>query len=138
MEQMPKLEDIRFRKVLCAIDLGDQTSATVYWANRFASEMGADLEITHAISDGDAVLISEEDLIQAATAKIAAIQAAVGSKGRISVIAGEVSSAICDHANRGRADLLVIGRSVHEGVLGRLRANAYSIIRQSPCPVVSI
>jgi hypothetical protein len=31
------------------------------------------------------------------------------------------------------SDLLVIGRSAEHGVIGRLRTNAYSIIRQSPC-----
>jgi len=36
------------------------------------------------------------------------------------------------------ADLLVIGRGSASGVFGRLRTNAYAIIRQSPCPVLSI
>ena len=36
------------------------------------------------------------------------------------------------------ADLVVIGRSKENGLLGRLRANAYEIIRRSPCPVASI
>ena len=37
-----------------------------------------------------------------------------------------------------KADLLVIGRKAEAGVLGRLEMTAYSIIRQSPCPVVSV
>src|ERR1022692_4336757 len=37
-----------------------------------------------------------------------------------------------------QADLLVIGRKAEAGVLGRLEMIAYSIIRQSPCPVVSV
>jgi hypothetical protein len=32
----------------------------------------------------------------------------------------------------------VIGRGSAAGVYGRLRANAYTLIRQSPCPVVSV
>jgi hypothetical protein len=36
------------------------------------------------------------------------------------------------------ADLLVIGRNPAPGILGRLRTHAYSIIRQSPCPVLSV
>jgi nucleotide-binding universal stress UspA family protein len=35
------------------------------------------------------------------------------------------------------ADLVVIGRGKLQEALGRLRTNAYAIIRQSPCPVVS-
>ena len=34
------------------------------------------------------------------------------------------------------ANVLVIGRGSAAGVFGRLRTNAYAIIRQSPCPVV--
>jgi hypothetical protein len=37
-----------------------------------------------------------------------------------------------------RADLLVIGRGRESVLLGRLRANAYAIVRESPCPVVTI
>jgi nucleotide-binding universal stress UspA family protein len=36
------------------------------------------------------------------------------------------------------ADLVVIGRGVLKEALGRLRSNGYSIIRDSPCPVISI
>jgi hypothetical protein len=37
-----------------------------------------------------------------------------------------------------RLALVIVGRSSENGLAGRLRANAYSIIRQSPCPVVSV
>ena len=37
-----------------------------------------------------------------------------------------------------KADLLVIGRGAADEDGGRLAANAYAIIRQSPCPVISV
>jgi hypothetical protein len=39
---------------------------------------------------------------------------------------------------RHGADLVVIGRGVLNGTLGRLRTHAYGIIRQSPSPVLSV
>ena len=45
---------------------------------------------------------------------------------------------VSDVASRRKADLLVIGRGRESGLLGRLRANAYAILRESPCPVVTI
>ena len=45
---------------------------------------------------------------------------------------------ICEEARKAEADLLVIGRGADAGILGRLTGRAYSIIRQSPCPVVSV
>jgi nucleotide-binding universal stress UspA family protein len=51
---------------------------------------------------------------------------------------GEAPKVICAAAARIGADVLVIGRGSAAGVFGRLRANAYAIIRESPCPVVSV
>jgi nucleotide-binding universal stress UspA family protein len=50
---------------------------------------------------------------------------------------GDVSKVITHLSGELKADLLVIGRKPQSGVLGRLDMLAYSIIRQSPCPVVS-
>ena len=36
------------------------------------------------------------------------------------------------------ADLILIGRGVIRGVLGGLRSEAYAIIREAPCPVISV
>lgn len=46
--------------------------------------------------------------------------------------------AVCSFAQREGADLLVIARGLQADQDGKLRANAYAIIRQSPCPVLSI
>jgi nucleotide-binding universal stress UspA family protein len=51
---------------------------------------------------------------------------------------GDPASAICTAAESMGAGVLVIGRGSAAGVFGRLRTNAYAIIRQSPCPVVSV
>jgi len=45
---------------------------------------------------------------------------------------------VADVAASRRADLLVIGRGAESGLVGRLRANAYAILRESPCPVATI
>ena len=41
-------------------------------------------------------------------------------------------------AQRLHTDLVINGRSSDSGLAGWPRANPYSIIRQSPCPVVSV
>jgi nucleotide-binding universal stress UspA family protein len=51
---------------------------------------------------------------------------------------GTPSRIVAGVAARQDADLVVIGRSPAEGFLGRLRANAYAIVSDSPCPVVSL
>ncbi|HEV2689248.1 MAG TPA: universal stress protein [Bryobacteraceae bacterium] len=139
MEQVPRLEDIGFRNIVCAIDLGKQSCRTLRWANKFAAEFGASLQLIHAVPAlryGDSA--TREKLILDATEQVRAIQECVGSAANVSILSNEVPDAVCGFAAPEKADLLVIGRSVEEGMLGRLRTNAYSIIRQSPCPVVSV
>jgi nucleotide-binding universal stress UspA family protein len=50
---------------------------------------------------------------------------------------GSVADLVRSVALRKRADLVVIGRGCHTG-LDRLRSHAYSIIREAPCPVLSV
>jgi nucleotide-binding universal stress UspA family protein len=144
MEHVPRLEDIGFRRILCAIDLGKQSCPTVAWAKNFAAEFGAELEIVHAVPEANETPVvyahedPKEDLVNQATEKVEAVKKCVGTDARVFIVGDEVASAVCGCAAREKADLLVIGRSVAPGVVGRLRANAYSIIRQSPCPVVSV
>ncbi len=144
MENVPRLEDIAFRRVLCAIDLGPQSCPTAIWAKKFAAEFGAELQLVHAVPEASQVPSvhshenRSEELISHATERVRKVQQCTGAEGKVFVIPDEVDFAVCDCAGREQADLLVIGRSVATGVLGRLRENAYSIIRQSPCPVISV
>jgi nucleotide-binding universal stress UspA family protein len=58
--------------------------------------------------------------------------------GEVVIDAGAPHAVVARVAERANADLVVIGRGVNTGLLGRLRANAYEIIRNSPCPVLSL
>jgi len=143
MENVPRLEDIGFRRILCAIDLGAQSCPTATWANKFATEYGAELSFVHAVLEAKdkspfAGESGHDELVRQATEQVRGVQACTRAEGQVFVVAGEVADGVCTIASRERADLLVIGRGVHDDVMGRLRANAYSIIRQSPCPVVSV
>jgi nucleotide-binding universal stress UspA family protein len=142
MEQVPRLEDIAMRKIVCAVDLGKQSCPTLSWAARFAAEFGAELVVVHAVPEepepGEGAERFQEELILDASRKIAGMQESLGSEGKALVVAGDAAATVCACAGQEKADLLVIGRSVTGGLIGRLRENAYSIIRQSPCPVVSV
>ena len=144
MEQVPRLEDIAFRHLACAVDLGDQSCRALRWATQFAFEFGAAMTVVHAIpaSSDSAELYAGYDapreLIARARDRIESLQNSIGCEADVTVVAGEVPQVVHSAVERVGADLLVIGRSVENGVLGRLRTNAYSIIRQSPCPVISV
>lgn len=144
MEHVPNGDNLQFKNIVCAIDLGKQSCLALRWAGLFANEFGAHLTIVHAVPTAKdhpnmyCDQVWKQDLVRGAKEKIQTLQRSLGFDGSIAVIPDEVPFAVSTTALHNNADLLVIGRSVEDGMLGRLRTNAYSIIRQSPCPVVSV
>jgi nucleotide-binding universal stress UspA family protein len=55
-----------------------------------------------------------------------------------SVIAASPAEGIRQFAMQKKADLVVVGRGHSQDVLGGLFSRLYPIIRESPCPVLSI
>jgi len=144
MEEAPPYPKISFGRILCAIDLGPYSRAVLEWAGGFAREYGADLEVVHAIpastvSVGGFYFDPEwrTHVVNEARDRIAYLLDDLGLRGQARVETGDVATAVRAAAEESHANVVVIGRS-HAGVLGRLRANAYAIIRESPCPVAAI
>ncbi len=138
------VEQIHFRKVVAALDLGQQSERTLMWAARFAEGAGAQLSLVHATPnlEGQAGEYFDPDWRKHIEAQVReqvdALQQRLGTHAPLLVDSGDAATVICELAQEAGADLLVIGRGSAAGVFGRLRANAYSIIRQSNCPVVSV
>ena len=144
MEEIVTHDEPEFRNVLCAIDLGKQSCAALRWAGKFAQEFGSKLSVVHAVptaKDHPNIYCDQDwkfELVTGARDRIQDLLKTLELEAEVAVIAEEAPIAVGDAAVSTEADLLVIGRSVEDGMLGRLRTNAYSIIRQSPCPVVSV
>jgi nucleotide-binding universal stress UspA family protein len=138
------VEEIRFRKVAAAVDLGPQSERTLMWASRFAEGVGAQLSLVHATPnlEGQAGEYFDPDWRKHIEAQVReqvdALQQRLGTHAPLLVDSGDAAAVVCQLAQGAGADVLVIGRGSAAGVFGRLRANAYSIIRQSRCPVVSV
>lgn len=138
---------LRIDHILCAVDLGVQTERVLAWGAGLSQDLGARLSIVHAIprlGGGDDAADFGRDaswrqsmrtrlLDQIATAADEA-----GAEGDVLVEPGEPHTVVASTAARLGARLVIIGRGVSHDLIGRLRAHAFEIIRQSPCPVVSI
>jgi nucleotide-binding universal stress UspA family protein len=144
LEEGPAAEEVQVRQIVCALDLGAHSCDVLRWAARFRSECGARLTIVHATDALDPELLESFDpdwrtqYEIEAREEIERLQDRIEAEADVLVEPGGAVAVVCETARERKADLLVIGRSASEGVLGRLRAQAYSIIRQSPCPVISI
>jgi nucleotide-binding universal stress UspA family protein len=55
----------------------------------------------------------------------------------VCIATGPVKETLLDAAREASADVLVIGRS-RRGASGHLDDLTYSLVRDSPCPVVSV
>jgi nucleotide-binding universal stress UspA family protein len=131
LEDAPAVPSIPMRNILCAVDLGPQSGKTIAWASAMARDFEAKLTLMHAMPSHQHGEATAQD-------ELKALQTAANADADLLLATGEPPHAICDTARRLGADVVVIGRGSAAGVYGRLRTNAYAIIRQSPCPVVSV
>jgi nucleotide-binding universal stress UspA family protein len=130
LEQAPTLEKIVFKSFLCAVNMQPYSKKVIDCAVEFADEYRANLTVVHVVP----VAVGVEAIKQ----QIAEWLGPAAEKVSIRVESGETATAIAVLATETDADLLVIGRNPAPGVFGRLRTDAYSVIRQSPCPVISV
>jgi nucleotide-binding universal stress UspA family protein len=139
----PELEPIRFQTVAAAIDLSDTSSTVLEYAARLAQALGAELKIMHALAELSAHIgftFSAPDAAHfegAARERIDALRADLPVSSEVLVERGDPGKIISALVKSTSTDVLVIGRSSASG-LGRLRAHAYSIIRESGVPVISV
>jgi len=145
MENAPAYPAIHFRKILCAVDLSVESRVILQWAAGFAREYGAHLAVVHAVPsstlDPSTVCFDPEWSTLAkkqAHERISFMGGELGITGEIAVETGDAPEAVRAFAENSAADLLVIGRGRATDAPGRLRTNAYAILRQAPCPVVVI
>jgi nucleotide-binding universal stress UspA family protein len=144
LEGAPVAESVSFDRILCAMDPGKADHSALAWAWQFAQEVGGAVRIVHSIPGASTEHPEyfngklREYLERRAKDEIAKAQEDVGSKAEVCIVAGPVANAVRAAAMEWDAHLLVIGRGVASGFLGRLRTESYAILRESPCPVVSI
>lgn len=132
------------RKIACAIDLGPHTEKVLQWASGIATAFTAQLLLLHAAAPLDPLIeeasapLASVQRIEEAEQKLNDLVRKMNLRAEIEVETGAVSEVIYRHTARFPADLLVIGRHAASGIAGRLHPHAYAIIRDSPCPVVSV
>jgi nucleotide-binding universal stress UspA family protein len=146
----PHIEDpelmhhLECRSILAAVDFGAHQAEVIRGAAELARELGASLRLVHAVpgaehrpgeTGGDEFRLF---LLSCARDQIAKLQIEAGTTLDVSVVAGPVGKVARKVALEYDSDLLVIGRGVMHQTFGRLRTESYNLIRESPCPVLSL
>jgi len=132
--------------IVCAADPAPDGQRIIQWASELAADLQAVLIVAHAIPSLEVhpeTYFLEADMRRAliADARAKIIKVLQGSRtpdAEARVEGGNVSTVVRSVIEDSGADLLVIGRASGNGMLGRLRTHSYALIRESPCPVISI
>lgn len=137
-------EHAKCDNVMCAVD----TTHDAVWLIRQAAELscalGSRLRLVHAVPPTDYTPttrfedVFRADLMRIARESIMKIQHETGTNFDVCMEMGPVAKVVRAASLHHEADLVIIGHGKIHGTLGRLRTNAYAIIREAPCPVLSL
>jgi len=134
------------REWVCAIGLSADSERVLRFATQMTETFRANLSLVHAIPAAQPGLPAQLDLeervqlmeTEAARERFRELQRVVGSRAPVRVAVGPIKDALTEAACRLQADVLVIGRSSQPGPQGRLRDLTYAVVRDAPCPVLSV
>jgi len=113
----------------CAIGLSQDSERVLRLASRAAAAAGAQLSVIHAAGDPAA---------QDARCRLDELLERTGCGAAVQIAMGPVKEVLLEAACRSGADVLIVGRRPRAGAFGRLRDLTYSLIRDSPFPVLSV
>jgi nucleotide-binding universal stress UspA family protein len=137
---------LEHREWACAIGLSADSERVLRYASQAAKAVRANLTLVHVIpasGNGQPIQLDLEERLQserreAASRRIKKLQSAAGSHALVSIVVGPIKDMLTEETRGLRADVLVIGRSPQSGVPGRLRDLSYAVVRDAPCPVLSV
>lgn len=130
-----------FRSLVCGIDLKSDMTSAMEWAAAISASYEAQLTFVHAVpwyEDGAEHLVTHRSAIERASRSVENLVREMELKSPIAVHSGNIAQVMREAALRHQADLMVIGQGCIRKFMGRLRTNAYSIIREAPCPVIRV
>lgn len=131
---------LEHRNWICATGLSADSERVLRYAQDAARAAGAKLSLIHVIpaseEEPEAQRPSEER--RKALERLTELKKRVGSDASVSIATGPVKDTLLDAVRQSSADVLVIGRGPDSSAHGRMRDLAYALLRDSPCPVVSV
>lgn len=125
---------VGYRAVLCAIELNDEAEKILRTARSFAQIWDASLSVIHMAHRQHVIVPSDH----ATDAQFDAFLRRVGVTAPSHLLNAEVAEGIRRAATEQAADLVIVGRGRDRGKISRLWSNLYEIVRESPCPVLSL
>src|SRR5271166_5992684 len=134
---------IPYQSIVCALDDSQEAEGVLRAAASLASAYRAQLWIVHVVPTPPAypdVDLEEhtKQLTEASQIRLRELKAKLAVDAPQTVVEALLAEGIHHEVVRRKGDLLVTGRGHSIGTFSRLWSHLYSIIRDSPCPVLSV
>jgi nucleotide-binding universal stress UspA family protein len=143
------------KTILAPIDFSDRSAVAAQHAVALAQHFGSRVIFSHVIEAAPAEFRAQalghafeeaewfphdtQELIRAASReRLGKLVADVGCDVDLHLEGLEPISYVNEVIEQTDADVLVVGRSIGHGPLGGPRGNAYAMIREARCPVISV
>ena len=132
-----------YRHILCAVEPAMESAHIVKAAEKLAVAYGASLALVSAVEfpvdDPSAEPGHYWQRIRAsAETELVRYSRALPIQASTHIVFGPIAHVLRDTATQQSADLLVVGRGESQSALSGVLSNLYSIVRESPCPVLSV
>jgi nucleotide-binding universal stress UspA family protein len=133
-----------WQTIVCAIDTVPEGLRLIRFASDLAASIKARLSLVHAATTADSgsgqsfELEFTEFATDRARQTIAGMQQEAETSFPVCIETGSIPDVVHHAAESLRADVVLIGRGALPHFAGRLRSHAYSIVRDMPCPVLSV
>jgi len=136
-------QDAPYKSILCAVDFSEEAEAVVRAAASLADSYNARLSLMHVVEiPAPSIEVDftpyREQLIAAANDRFRGLKSALGIDAPHVVVDGMTATRLCDEGARMQADLIMVGRGRDQGTLSQIWSGLYTIVREAPCPVLSI
>jgi len=121
---------VPYKSIVCALDESEEAEAVLRAAAVVAKSYKAALALDFNIY--------RKELIDAAHTRMRDLKTRLNLDAPDTVIDVGIPDSIHEEIVRRKAGLLVVGRGHDQGAISRVWSRLYAIVRDSPCPVLSI
>lgn len=133
-----------YRNILCAVDCNRDAVPLIRWAGWLGQRYQATVKLVHVYPALDETSRNRGEVElrryfnRRAQAEFKVLMDQAGCRNELLLRGGNIPARLAETAREQHADVLIVGRGHSRKALGRLRTHSLAIIRESPCPVISI
>ncbi|MCZ2077639.1 MAG: universal stress protein [Bryobacterales bacterium] len=130
--------------LLCATNLEPAGATLLRWASELAVKLSAALRVIHVVpaveeeSKNPGAVAVRDYLFEKAREKWNRVREEAGVDVDLCLAGGDIARRVAAEAARNKASTVAIARGRLNKPFGGLRTQAYSIVRESPCPVIAM